>query len=428
MSIMIGEQKKPITSQRKAGNLNHNKEGSVRKINGKVYVDFMYLDHRVREPSGLPWTTENAKHVRNQLDKIMLTIRDNQFEFRKVFSKSKKIDFFSTLERKCLGRNRTPAEVLIKDYASEWYETLKATGRVRERTLLGYKSQLRLYIVPFFGELNFAQINPATLDEFTIWAKQQKFRKKTVSNKTINKSLVPFKMICKSAAVKYNWGAGYNPFFGYKKLPEQSSTHKIEPFSIEEQKGIIEALPHHWKPYFQFAFCSGVRQGEQFALKAEDIDWQQSLVKIHKAVTLNESGSRVMGQTKNQYSRRKISISGAMNTVLKTQVQLCRALDSEYLFCTTKGNQLNHANLCNRVWVPTLKKAGIPYRPMIQTRHSFATTALSLGENPLWIAHTMGHRDTNMIIRVYGKFVANAVNRLDGNAVNGAHLKILGNQ
>ncbi len=45
---------------------------------------------------------------------------------------------------------------------------------------------------------------------------------------------------------------------------------------------------------------------------------------------------------------------------------------------------------------------------MIQTRHSFASTALSLGENPVWIAHVMGHRDTNMIIRVYTKFVGNA--------------------
>ena len=35
--------------------LNRNKEGSVRKVNGKVYVDFMYLGERVREPSGLPW-------------------------------------------------------------------------------------------------------------------------------------------------------------------------------------------------------------------------------------------------------------------------------------------------------------------------------------------------------------------------------------
>ena len=39
----------------------------------------------------------------------------------------------------------------------------------------------------------------------------------------------------------------------------------------------------------------------------------------------------------------------------------------------------------------------------------------------------MGHRDTDMIIRVYTKFVDNAVNQLDGNAINKAHMKLLSN-
>ena len=67
-------------------------------------------------------------------------------------------------------------------------------------------------------------------------------------------------------------------------------------------------------------------------------------------------------------------------------------------------------------WRPALKKAGIPYRPMIQTRHTFATTAISLGENPLWIAHIMGHRDTDMVIKVYAKYLKNVAGNTDGRA------------
>ena len=36
---------------RKSG-LNRNKDGSLRNINGKVYIDFLYLGERVREPAG----------------------------------------------------------------------------------------------------------------------------------------------------------------------------------------------------------------------------------------------------------------------------------------------------------------------------------------------------------------------------------------
>ena len=51
---------------RKAG-LNRNRKGSVRSINGKLYVDFIYLGERVREKTGLDDTKDNVRQVRQQL-------------------------------------------------------------------------------------------------------------------------------------------------------------------------------------------------------------------------------------------------------------------------------------------------------------------------------------------------------------------------
>ena len=76
------------------------------------------------------------------------------------------------------------------------------------------------------------------------------------------------------------------------------------------------------------------------------------------------------------------------------------------------------SHLRKQVWKPALKQAGLDYREMKQTRHSFATNALSCGENPLWIARVMGHRDTDMIIRVYGKYIENFNGFQDGNNLN----------
>lgn len=39
----------------------------------------------------------------------------------------------------------------------------------------------------------------------------------------------------------------------------------------------------------------------------------------------------------------------------------------------------------------------------------------------------MGHRDTDMIIKVYAKFVGNADNSLDGNVLSDAHERMFGN-
>jgi integrase len=225
----------------------------------------------------------------------------------------------------------------------------------------GYKRQLELYIDPFFGDMFFSDLNPSVFLEFVVWAKEQQYRGKPVSNKTINKCLAPLRLATEEATIRYNWGATFNPFFGYKRLPEKDGDYKIEPFSLKEQEQIINSLPHHWKPYFQFSFCSGLRQGEQFALNEKDIGCESGTISKTKALTLDKNGSRTTGNTKNKYSRRIFGMSPAMRKVLKEQVTISNKLQSEYLFCTKQGNLLNHANLCNRVWIPALKKANISF-------------------------------------------------------------------
>ena len=84
---------------------------------------------------------------------------------------------------------------------------------------------------------------------------------------------IPLKTICKNAAVEYGWGATYNPFFGFKKLPERDTYEYIFPFSTDEHENLISVMPLHWRPYFFFVFCSGLRQGEQIGLKEKDINF-----------------------------------------------------------------------------------------------------------------------------------------------------------
>jgi integrase len=57
------------------------------------------------------------------------------------------------------------------------------------------------------------------------------------------------------------------------------------------------------------------------------------------------------------------------------------------------------------VWTPALKRAGIKYRNPYQTRHTLASMLLSRGENPMFVAQQMGHKDWSMIIKVYGRWI-----------------------
>jgi integrase len=97
---------------------------------------------------------------------------------------------------------------------------------------------------------------------------------------------------------------------------------------------------------------------------------------------------------------------------------------TEYFFCTPLGTDIHLRNLTRTVWIPALRKAGLKVRELKQTRHSFATNALAYGENPLWVAKVMGHRDTDMIIKVYARYVENLRSVEDGKAMSEVYKKL----
>ncbi|WP_028314664.1 Arm DNA-binding domain-containing protein [Desulfatibacillum aliphaticivorans] len=400
----IAETPKPKRSARKAG-LNKNKQGSVRNVHGKVYADFPYFGERVRENSGLSWSEQNAKIVRKQLDRIMLAIDDGTFRFAEVFPESKKAEYFTNLEIKHLTGQMTAHDLLIRDYAWEWHRLKASTGRVSGRTLFEYKNYLELYIIPYFGEMSFGQLNAVVLEEFVAWAKERKLKGKNISNASVNKYLIPLRMICKQAAIKYNWGVLYNPFHGFKKLEEGRRRDQVVPLSLKDIRQLLKVLSPHWQPYFEFAIWSGLRPGEQIALKPSDIDWEGQRISIRRAITKDADGKRVEGPTKNKYSRRTFDLTEPMLKALRRQKKIWEVLNCEYFFCSPTGCPIRLNNLRNQVWRPALKKAKLEPRALKQTRHTFATMAISCGEDPGWIADTMGHRDLEMVIKVYTRFV-----------------------
>ena len=51
---------------------------------------------------------------------------------------------------------------------------------------------------------------------------------------------------------------------------------------------------------------------------------------------------------------------------------------------------------------------GLRYRESYQTRHTFATLALTAGANPSYIARQLGYTNANMLFRVYSKWIDGA--------------------
>jgi integrase len=119
--------------------------------------------------------------------------------------------------------------------------------------------------------------------------------------------------------------------------------------------------------------------------------------------------------TKTDGSQRDIQMSQPVFDALKSQYEATGKL-SEYVFCNLVGQPLDNKNFSDRVWYPLLRHLGLKERRPYQMRHTAATLWLASGEAPEWIARQLGHTSTEMLFRVYSRYVPN-LTRQDGSAM-----------
>ena len=109
-----------------------------------------------------------------------------------------------------------------------------------------------------------------------------------------------------------------------------------------------------------------------------------------------------------------IAMSQIVYEALKKQEAVSKN-NSAYVFCNNTGGPLDNKNISARVWYPLLRHLNLEKRRPYQTRHTAATLWLAAGESPEWIANQMVHSTTEMLFRVYSRYVPN-LTRQDGSA------------
>jgi len=87
----------------------------------------------------------------------------------------------------------------------------------------------------------------------------------------------------------------------------------------------------------------------------------------------------------------------------------------DYVFSGPDGGLLNVNFLRERVWEKALAQAKLQRRTFYQTRHTFASNALSAGEVPMWVARLFGHKSAEILFQVYARYIPNRT-RGDGTA------------
>lgn len=355
----------------------------VRSVSAvSILIDFYYRGVRCKERLKLPPTQANQKFAVNLKAQIHAEIARGTFDYGKYFPNSKKARMLS----------RTPGTaVSIESALTQWLAGMKS--QIEHTTYRDYELAIDRVWVPKFGMLRLPELTRAALKE---WVSEQ-----TCGLKRIRNLLLPMRGMYAQALEDELITT--NPFVGWspKKIGPPKEDDDVDPFSQAEVTAILGACTGQIRNLFQFAFWTGLRTSELIALRWEDVDLHNGMLSVRRARVRKQ-----IKAPKTKAGRRTVQLLQPAIDALQAQREHTRLRGEEVFMNPRTGEPwLHDGPIRKTAWQPALVRAEVRYRYPYQTRHTFASTLLSAGENPVWVASMMGHKDWAMIIKVYGRWI-----------------------
>jgi integrase len=382
----------------------------VREQHMHLLYDGTWQGIRFREFTGLLNTTENRTRCQKLAKLMTLEMGLGTFDYLRHFPEGSQ-------KHKFMGRPDT--KTTFRWFADTvWLPHMQT--KVRESTVKDYTDIPNVSVYPSLGEIHLKDLRPEHCDRFINDLKKYRWHRtlpigaQEIEGRPLGPRRQNIILLRVRQVLDLAFERGYmdkNPHtwitLQEEELPE------IDPFCVEERKVFLEALPdRRWRNYFIVAFDTGMRPSEQLGLEWPHIDFKRKRILVRQGMV---RGSLTLLKTKK--SRRDVDMLPTVEAAFHEQPR-----DSKYVFSNVVGGPLDLTNIRNRIWYPTLKRAGLwpedpgqQPRDLYQTRHTFASIMLYVGEDPAWIARMMGHTTTRMLYERYGKFIRNRA-RQDGSA------------
>lgn len=323
----------------------------------------------------------------NLRQEIKRKIADGSFEYATYFPDSPKAKL--SAKAVCLMEDMLNNQLRL-------YDKQVANGQMSPSTYRGYKKSLTGERMRHWHGWKLAEVTPSALRD---WVSGM-----DCTSKAIRNMLIPLRSVFEDAL---NDGLiTINPFdrVALTKLIRQTSKasdYVIEPFSRSERDSILEACRSDEWPMYQFWFNTGLRPGELQALEWRHIDLDKASARIEQNQVVG-----VIKMPKTAAGIRTLDLNPQAIDALKVQKGIS-ALRGERVFLNlaTMKPWATDAQIRKNSWLPLMARSGIKYRNPYQIRHTFASTLLTAGGNPWYVASQLGHEDVEMVFRTYGKFI-----------------------
>jgi integrase len=304
------------------------------------------------------------------------------------------------------GLDLSAKAVTVRDFLTLWLEDT-ARPTIRLKTYESYRGMVHNHLVPGLGHHKLAQLTPLHVQALMNEKRAAGLSPRTVGyvRAVLRRALVH---ALRCGLVTRNVATLVDP-------PKMSRT-PVHPLTPDQVRRLLDATKDdRLGPLFHVAIATGLRQGELFGLRWEDVDLDAGTLTVRYALQrVKHDGGRVeamLTAPKTTKSRRTIYLPASAIAALRTQ--RVRQLEARLLagdrwqgeqfglvFTSTIGTPLNHANVTHHLQ-RVLAEAGLPRQRFHDLRHGCATLLLAQGVPLKTIQEVLGHSQITLTADTY---------------------------
>lgn len=350
-----------------------------------IQIDFRWKGVRCRERLRLRPTEANLKYVRRLKATIEHEIALGTFEYARHFPTARRA-------HAGVSAGTTSLSTALQAYIDS------LTGSVEPETIREYRRDAEI-VAQWFPQ--------ATLQSLTRAEVRNALAKHNLSRARLTNLLKPLRGTLRQALD--DGLIETNPLHGFKIRRIEPPKDQIDPFTPAEISALRKT--EHGELWAFWAW-TGLRSGEIIGLRWGDVDASAHRIAIRRAIRLGREK-----RPKTRTGERLVDLLPVPAAILGVRKR--PDPDLPVFSNPRRGADWHEAKALNRAFRRACKAANVRFRYVYQLRHTFATWALSSGENPLWVARMMGHSDVAVLFRHYGKWMPH-LNPEAGSKMSGA--------
>lgn len=286
----------------------------------------------------------------------------------------------------------------VGQWMDEWLSSYMPN--IEETTRIGYKTKIRCYIKPAIGDILIQSLRAEHVQRMINDMIAKGLSPKNIRD-TYNNINAAMKLAVKIRLVPYNPCEGVS-------LPKRKK-YKADVYTPEMMNKLLDTTKGT-DMYIPLLILTtvGLRRGELLALRWEDIDFDNNILRVRRNMVHGENGY-IIKAPKSEAGIRDIHLGDDVIKELAEAKEeyMCDMeaygpgfQDLGFIVHQNDGSPL-HPDSITRKWIRFLDRNNLPRIRLHDLRHSNATALIQAGVNPRVVQQRLGHSDVNITLNTY---------------------------